>query len=345
VNFHIINPLSDNRWDALVAHHPRASVFHERGWLEALSRTYNYQPFVLTSTPPGHQLSNGLVLCRVSSWITGTRWVSLPFADYCDPLLNDRGGLSEFMNALREECDRRAWRYVELRPMSYIEESSIFTPKQAYCLHTLDLSPTAERIFRSLHKDSVQRRIRHAERAGISYERGRSRQLVEEFYRILVMTRKRHRVPPQPRAWFQNIVEYMGDKVEIRLARKGDTPIAALLSLRHRSSVVNKYGCSDARFHHLGGMPFLLWKLIEESKASGAQEIHLGRSDLDNQGLITFKDRFGTTKKLITYVRYPQAGTLGATSRWAAQAIHELFSITPNALLPTLGRVLYRHIG
>jgi hypothetical protein len=345
VSFHIINPLSDNRWDVLVARHPRASVFHERGWLEALSRTYNYEPFVLTSTPPGQQLCNGLVLCRVSSWITGTRCVSLPFADYCDPLLNDQDSLSEFMNALREECDRRAWRYVELRPMSYIGGSSIFTPKQAYCLHTLDLSPTAERIFRSLHKDSVQRRVRHAERAGISYERGRSRQLVEEFYRILVMTRKRHGVPPQPRAWFQNLVEYMGDKIEIRLARKGDTPIAALLSLGHRSSIVNKYGCSDARFHHFGGMPFLFWKLIEESKASGAQEIHLGRSDLDNQGLITFKDRFGTTKKLITYLRYPQAGTLGATSRWTAQAIHELFSITPNALLPTLGRVLYRHIG
>ena len=44
--------LSDSRWDELVSRHPRASVFHERGWLEALVRTYGYEPFVLTSTPP-----------------------------------------------------------------------------------------------------------------------------------------------------------------------------------------------------------------------------------------------------------------------------------------------------
>jgi lipid II:glycine glycyltransferase (peptidoglycan interpeptide bridge formation enzyme) len=212
-------------------------------------------------------------------------------------------------------------------------------------LHTLDLRPTLEQIFLSLHKDSTQRRIRRAEREGLGYETGRSKQLVEEFYSILVMTRKRHQVPPQPRAWFRNLLECMGDKLQIRLARKNGTPIAALLTLRHRSSVVYKYGCSDERFHHLAGMPFLFWKLIEESKASGVQEIDFGRSDLDNHGLITFKDRFGTTRKLITYLRYPQAATLKTTSRWGSQTIRQIFSIVPDALLPTVGRVLYRHIG
>lgn len=85
----VINPLSDNRWDDLVARPPQASAFHRRGWLEALARTYGYEPFVLTSGPAGETLRNAVVLCRVSSWITGTRLVSLPFADHCDPLLND----------------------------------------------------------------------------------------------------------------------------------------------------------------------------------------------------------------------------------------------------------------
>jgi hypothetical protein len=345
VSLYVINPLSDNRWDDLVARHPRASVFHERGWLEALNRTYGYQPFVLTGSPASQQLSSGLVLCRVSSWITGTRWVSLPFADHCDPMLNDLGDLPEFTKWLRAECDRQVWKYVELRLMSRGEESGTFTRDRTYLLHTLDLCPTLEEIFRSLHKDSAQRRIRRAERAGLSYEIGCAKHLVEQFYRILVMTRKRHQVPPQPRLWFRNLVECMGDKVQIRLARKNGTPIAALLTLRHRSSVVNKYVCSDARFHHLGGVPFLLWKLIEESKASGAQEIDFGRSDVDNPGLINFKDRFGTTRKSITYLRYPQAGTLKSALWWDSQTMHQLFSMVPDALLPTFGKVLYRHIG
>ena len=70
MSIQVINPLSDDRWDALVDRHPRASVFHQRGWLEALERTYGYKPLALTSAPEGQPLKDGIVLCRVSSWIT-----------------------------------------------------------------------------------------------------------------------------------------------------------------------------------------------------------------------------------------------------------------------------------
>ena len=52
-----IDPLSDVRWDALVAKHPKASVFHQRGWLTSLASTYGYKPIVLTSAAAGEPLS------------------------------------------------------------------------------------------------------------------------------------------------------------------------------------------------------------------------------------------------------------------------------------------------
>src|ERR1700749_333321 len=82
LNVQILDPLTDSRWDDLVARNKYASVFHQRGWLEALRRTYKYQPLVLTNSPTGPPLEGGLVVCRVSSWLTGTRLVSLPFADH-----------------------------------------------------------------------------------------------------------------------------------------------------------------------------------------------------------------------------------------------------------------------
>jgi hypothetical protein len=66
MSIHIIDPFADDRWDDLVACHPRASVFHQRGWLEALDRTYGYKTLVLTSAPEGQPLKDGIVLCRVS---------------------------------------------------------------------------------------------------------------------------------------------------------------------------------------------------------------------------------------------------------------------------------------
>jgi CelD/BcsL family acetyltransferase involved in cellulose biosynthesis len=346
LKIHILDPLSDSRWDDLVARHPKASVFHERGWLEALARTYSYIPFVLTSAPAGEPVGDGIVFCRVPSWLTGNRVVSLPFADHCEPLVGDSGVPLEFTNWLREECVQQRWKYVELRPRFWkAGRDDGLRCSASYFLHSLDLTSSLEKIFGRLHKDSMQRRIRRAEREGLAYEVDGSQRLVDEFYGLLLKTRRRHQMIPQPVAWFRNLVEFMHNKIRIRVARKNSIPVAALLTLRHRSCVVYKYGCSDERFHHLAGMPFLFWRLIEESKAEGADEIDFGRSDVDNEGLVNFKQRFGTSRQALRYFRYFPAGQLDTASRWNSPTIRRLFSVLPDILLVPAGRILYRHIG
>jgi CelD/BcsL family acetyltransferase involved in cellulose biosynthesis len=344
VNLSILNPVSDSRWDDLIARHPQASVFHQRGWLEALVRTYGYEPGVLTTATAGDQLKDGLLLCRVSSWMTGTRLVSLPFADHCEPLLNGNNEIAAYANWLREECRERQWGYVEIRPLGVGQGSfSCLQPTCSYWFHELDLSPSLEQLFHRMHHNSFRRKIRRAEREQLSYERGRSTQLLDEFYRLLLITRRRHHLIPQPRAWFENLVECMGDKLQISVARKCGATVASMISLRHGASVVYKYGCSDARFHNLGGMPFLFWKLIEDSKSSGAERIDLGRSDLDNEGLVVFKDRLGAHKRQLTYYRYtnPEAAMVLMTcSRFGG-----LCSTLPNSVKSAAGKLLYRHLG
>jgi CelD/BcsL family acetyltransferase involved in cellulose biosynthesis len=339
------NPLEDPRWEAFVQRHPRASVFHTAAWLEALRRTYAYEPTVLTTSSPNGDLTNGIVFCQVRSWLTGNRLVSLPFSDHCEPLLDDIGQYREFSEWLRMECRLRGYKFVELRPLSTIQDPSGLQPSQSYCFHELDIRASLEQIFQGLHKDSIQRRIRRAERERISYESGRSNQLVDDFFQLLLITRRRHQLPPQPRSWFRNMVECMGTNIDIRLARKNGSPIAAVLSLCNGTSVIYKYGCSDEHFHNLGAMPFLFWRLIEESKASGAERIDFGRSDLDNEGLLAFKDKFGAKRQLLTYYRYPSMGKAKMVTKPGSQAIRHLFSVLPDIVVSTAGRVLYRHIG
>ena len=345
MDLNCINPLSDSRWQDFVVRHPHASAFHHRGWLQALCRTYGYEPFVLTKASANGPLNDGILFCRVSSWITGTRLVSLPFSDHCDPLLNDWGEFGEFANWLRSNRDDNGYKYIEIRPLSPISDTKHgLEATQTYCFHELDLAANVEQIFRKLHKDSIQRRIQRAEREGLAYEIGRSEGLVEEFYRLLLITRRRHHLLPQPRAWLKNLVECMGDNIKIRVARKRNTPVAAMLTLSHRSSVIYKYGCSDEKFHNLGGMPFLFWRLIEESKASGAEKIDFGRSDLDQQSLIAFKDKFGTSKKMLHYYRYPKQKP-AHTRGWDGRMVRQFFSVLPESISTTAGEILYRHIG
>jgi CelD/BcsL family acetyltransferase involved in cellulose biosynthesis len=346
MNLSTLNPIADRRWDDLVAHHPLVSVFHQRGWLEALVRTYGYEPCVLTTAASGEPLKDGLVLCRVSSWMTGTRLVSLPFADHCEPLLNGSSEVQVFANWLTEVCREKHWNYVEIRPLSTSPSTgSLLQANRSYWFHQLDLSPNLEHLFWRLHHNSFQRKIRRAGRERLSYEAGRTQQLLAEFYRLLLMTRRRHQLLPQPRAWFQNLVECLGDKLQISVARKNGTAIAAMMTLQHGSTVVYKYGCSDARLHSLGGMPFLFWRLIEESKQSGAERIDLGRSDLDQEGLVIFKDRLGSQKKQLTYYRYSNPDVATASMPGSSDGFRRFSAALPDTMFSTAGRLLYRHLG
>src|ERR1700690_2299185 len=114
MKFYQIDPTKDARWAELVERHPRASIFHTVGWLKALRKTYGYEPVAFTTSPPTGHLENGLVFCRINSWLTGRRLVSLPFSDHCEPLVSNRDELNLLIKYLRQDRGRHDWEYIEL---------------------------------------------------------------------------------------------------------------------------------------------------------------------------------------------------------------------------------------
>jgi hypothetical protein len=302
-----IDPLSDPRWRELVLSHPSGSVFHSPEWLEAVNRTYGYEPIAITTTPPGDPLTNGFVFCRVNSWITGCRLVSVPFSDHCDPLVRTEEELKHFLVPLKLDVDADEADYLEFRPRTYSDKSDEHLGIAGeYWAHRIDLRLPLEQLYRGFHKDCIQRKIRRAEQESLTYEEGRCEKLLSEFYKLHVLTRRRHQIPPQPYAWFQNLIVCMKEMVNICLASKAGRPVAAIFTLQYKHTLVYKYGCSDKRFNRLGSEPFLFWKAIQKAKSNGMCEFDLGRSDLANTGLSTFKERLGAKRSPLVYRRYPK---------------------------------------
>lgn len=350
MGFYQTDPSRDLRWAELVETHPRASIFHTVGWLEALRRTYGYKPVVFTTSPPTGKLENGLVFCRVRSWLTGPRMVSLPFSDHCEPLFSRPEELDFVVGCLQAELEHQDWKYLELRPISgsFRQEDGTeigFRTVHHYYLHRVDLRPALEDVFHGLHRNSAQRRILHAERMGLVCETESSPKLLKDFYGLLLLTRRRHHLPPQPYIWFRNLLDCLGRAAEIRVAYKDKSPIAAILTLRFRNTCYYKYGCSDRRFNSCGAVPFLLWKAIESSKASGAEEFDLGRSEDYAEGLLTFKDHWAPSRMPLAYWRYPSVDGTGPSERWKLEMAKRVFAFMPDKLLAMTGRLVYRHIG
>ena len=344
-----LDPLRDPRWPRFVERHPRASVFHSRGWLEALQRTYGYKPVVHTTASESEELRDGLAFCQIESRLTGRRVVSLPFSDHCEPLVTTEEQCRYLVQSLIANASSRHCKYVETRPL----QSSDFVSgngngmarSQCFYHDTLDLRLDPADLFRKFHRKSVQQPIRRAERECVITREGRTPELVRQFYQLLIRTRRRHAVPPQPLKWFQNLVDCLDEHVTVRVASKDARPIASIVTLTFKDKVYYKYGCSDERFHSLGGLQLLLWHAISAGKELGAQLLDMGRSDIDQTGLATFKERWGCTRSTLNYYRYPAPDPLRSEPKWAQQALGFAVSRLPDSVLSLVGGILYPHMG
>jgi hypothetical protein len=342
MSVHTLDPLKDARWQKLVRENDRASVFHTRQWLHALRLTYGYEPLAVCTLSPELALANAVLFCRVESWLTGRRWVSLPYSDHCEPLAQDQVTASEIPLFLREVVSREKLKYMEVRLGSPDHFGLGFHESAQYCLHKIDLTQNEVTLFANMHHSSIRRKIQRAERQKLVSRVGFS-ELLPEFYRLFVMTRRRHGLPPSPMQWFENLLRCFGDGARITMAFKDERPVAGILTLTYNQSIVYKYGASDMRFSASGGMPFLFWRTMLDAKKQRLHSFDLGRTDLDNEGLLLFKDRLGGVRSRLRYWRISQAATDSAYGK--SSLVKSVMRFIPDTVRIRLGALLYKHVG
>ena len=335
------------------APHPRASVFHSSGWLQALRDTYDYESFVFRGDRPALSTTSGIVLSRVRSWLTGRRLISLPFSDHCAPLVSGPAELQSLITDLKALLSAEDWSYVEIRPIDNtfddVLQAGGFQRSGEYLLHRLRLDAPADVLFRQFHKSSVQYRTRRAERLGMVCEVGRSPKLIRDFFHLMAITRRRQYLPPQPFAWFENLARCMGeDGIDIRVAYKDERPVAAVLNIKAFGHVCYKYSCSDLRFKSMNATCLLLWQTIQDACRDGAQVLDLGRSAIDNPGLIRFKSNWAGEPTRLTYWRLQSASSRSRRrgfGNWKVTSPSRLLGVLPQPILNRIGAILYKHIG
>jgi hypothetical protein len=343
---HEVDPLRDQRWSEFLGRQDRASIFHSREWLQALHECYGYQPVVFTTTQPGEPLGNGIVFCYVDSALTGRRLVSLPFSDHCDPLVGSPDELQNILLYAASKVRERGLRYVEFRPL-HDQQCVVpgFSEYQQYKFHEVDLRPHADQLFQNLHNNSFRRKIHRAEREGLIYRVGATSEFIHQFYRLFVMTRRRHGLPPPPKKWIQKLVNLLGSALQIHLVFKATQPVAGMVTIKYSNTIVYKYGGSDLLNANLGGMALAFWMMMLGAKKEGIVTLDLGRCESDNNGLIRYKERLGSLMTSITYWRSPLRHTpLSGTDVWTKLA-KQICAWSPDCVRIAAGNKLYRHFG
>jgi len=337
----ILNPSGQTDWNKILCRTPGGSFFHTVNWAEVLRESYHYEPIYLSIRKQG-ALQALLPVMEVNSYLTGKRGVSLPFSDYCEPIVTDAEQFQKLFAAAIALGKERRWRYLELRG-----GGDFFNKPESsewHYTHSLDL----ENIGTDAFSASTRRNIRKAENQNLDITFSTSPDALQAFSRLNALTRRHHGLPPQPRRFFQCIRDHilLRNLGFIVLASLRGEAIAANVYFTFGDKIVYKYGASYRTLQYLRANNLVMWEAIRWGRDHGYRGLCLGRTEPGNDGLRRFKMGWGAQERIIRYYRYDlQNKTFTKTPRIVRPLHKKVFSNLPIPILNLLGRLLYRHMG
>lgn len=333
--------LDDPRWTALVASHPQASAFHTPAWAQLIQDCYGYRAFAVVGIGPDGAVVGGVPVVDVKSWLSGHRWASMPFSDYCPPLLADDSALPAFLGALNALRERKRVPTLEIRWPA--PPAAGFPETGGMVVHVLSLTSDPEAVAGGFAR-KFRQYIRHAERDGLKTRTAGSPADMDIFYELHMKNHARVGAPVQPKRFFRLLNERMvnANAGALILIEKPDgTPVSGAVILHHNSRAMIKYGASDPALLHLRCHYMLFAAAIEWACRNGMTQIDFGRTETDAAGLLQFKHGWGAREDEL---RYTYLGTpRGSKPSRAAALIKPLLKRLPVSAGRLVGEALYRH--
>jgi len=282
---------------------------------------------------------------EIRSLLTGRRGVSLPFTDYCQPIISDRSHFKELIDYIIDYGKRAGWKYIEWRGGEGYFQDTIHS--SFYYGHALDLTQNEQELISSF-RSSTKRNINKAVKEGVAIDICNSLESIKEFYRLNCITRKHHGLPPQPYYFFNKIYEHIISKKKgfVVLASFQKRVISGAVYFHFGNKAIYKYGASDKSYQKLRANNLVMWEAIKWYAQNGFKHFSFGRTDLDHEGLLQFKRGWGTNEKTIKYHKYNFKKASFISERSKVTGFHNrVFNVIPIPVLKFVGSMVYKHIG
>ncbi|MEM9566116.1 MAG: GNAT family N-acetyltransferase [Actinomycetota bacterium] len=331
------------------------TLFHSEPWRQAVEQTFDLKilPFTPRSEP------TGLAWYSELADIRGERIVATPFSDFCDPLIETEAGWREFADHLRAYE-----RPVTLRPFrnrlaigvatdgedgDHDRDGDGFERRRELLWHGVDLTAGADAIWDGL-KTKLRTTIRRAPKTGLRFRFSNSMDDVVAFHRMHVDLRKtKYGLLAQPLQFFEALHDRFGDDMAVLIAEEDDgSPAAAMVYFAWNGVWYYKFSASYPRRYRPNSA--MLMEACREGVDRGLDLLDMGRSDLDQPGLVDFKRQFASEELELTTLHWTPPDwddPVGAEVGRLLGQVTELFTgpDVPNELTAQAGALLYRYFG
>ena len=180
--------LTDPRWADFVARQPSATPFHHPRWGTLIAGfCYGFRAFAVATSGATGEIRAGLPVIEVRHPRGEPKWVTLPFTDYCPPLVPAPHEETDLAGALRRASNAAGVRRVEVRaPIAGASPVS-----HRALRHVIPLERDPGQVYAGF-RSSVRRHIAQAGRSGVTVRQAESAEdLVGTFYQLHLRTRRR----------------------------------------------------------------------------------------------------------------------------------------------------------
>ena len=340
-----VDPLSDPKWTDLTDRFS-ASLFHSRPWMDVLGRTYDMPVTANILMDDANEPLAGMHFCEITD-IRGDRIVSLPFSDYCDPLVtsvDEWNVLSEPLIASGNPVNIRC-----LRNDVPLGDAQFVQSKQARW-HGVDLSGSIEDQWARIDP-SARRAIRKAERSGLTVRLAQGEADLRSFFTLHLGIRKyKYRLLAQPYRFFQNIQHIFSDygQFALMLAEVNGEVVGSVMYLGWGSTLYYKFSASSARHLEYRPTDLLIWEGIKFAVSRGYAHLDLGLSDWDQEGLVRYKRKFATEEGTITFLHHAPEWPAGRGVREIPGLLNSFTDLltdptVPDSITERAGNAIYRY--
>ncbi|PQM29218.1 FemAB [Sphingopyxis lindanitolerans] len=304
-----VAPLVDAAaWDAYVAGHPDATPFHSRAWCEAITKATGHKGHAFAAYDTAGAIVGLLPLHHIRSPLFGQALVATGFAVDGGLLADSDAAAAALAAAASALAKSLGVPSIELRGGPLPEGEGWRREDGVYAGFARDLAADDGAELLAIPRKQ-RAEVRKALESDLTVTTGRDAAERRDHYRIYATSVRNLGTPVFPRALFDAVLDGFGDDADILTVRDGGRPVASVLSLYWRGTVMPYWGGGTADARRLRANERMYFALMCHARAKGCTRFDFGRSKLGT-GPFAYKKNWGFDPHPLTYARWLAPGEM-----------------------------------
>ncbi len=280
--------------DAFLELHPDATPFHLRAWITSIKNGCGHKGHYLVAGDP---IVAVLPLNEIHSPLFGRALVSTGFAVGGGILTNNPEAVAPLAEAAWKLAQETSCPTLELRggalPGDWEQDTT------TYLNFARDLAADDEAELLAIPRKQ-RAEVRKALGNDLTFDVGRCGADRAAHYAVYAESVRNLGTPVFPRSLFEAVLEEFGDDADILTVRKDGVPLASVLSLYHRGTVMPYWGGGTALARPARANDMMYFALMRHARERGCTRFDFGRSKAGT-GAAAFKHNWGFDGATLAY--------------------------------------------